>query len=117
MAIAEDEVRAARARLEEPLRALAEAVPVVFHDRPSASILGRDLEPDLLGLFVGAPVNEPLEGRADVPAHILLFIEELFEFSERDVETYRHEVRVTYLHELGHYLGWDEEEVARRGLD
>ena len=30
---------------------------------------------------------------------------------------YREEVRITYLHELGHYLGWDEDEVAERGLE
>ncbi|MEX2043899.1 MAG: metallopeptidase family protein, partial [Opitutus sp.] len=23
----------------------------------------------------------------------------------------------TYLHELGHYLGWDEDELTARGLD
>jgi predicted Zn-dependent protease with MMP-like domain len=26
------------------------------------------------------------------------------------------EVRITYLHELGHYLGWDEEQIANVGL-
>jgi predicted Zn-dependent protease with MMP-like domain len=26
-------------------------------------------------------------------------------------------VRLTYLHELGHYLGWDEDEIAERGLE
>jgi len=30
---------------------------------------------------------------------------------------YREEVRVTYLHELGHYLGWDEDDLTARGLD
>jgi hypothetical protein len=25
-------------------------------------------------------------------------------------------VRITYLHELGHYLGWDEEQTANVGL-
>lgn len=24
--------------------------------------------------------------------------------------------RLTYLHELGHYLGWDEGDLERRGL-
>jgi len=26
-------------------------------------------------------------------------------------------VRITYLHELGHYLGWDESDLEARGLD
>ena len=27
-----------------------------------------------------------------------------------------HEVQITYLHEWGHYLGWDEEQIANVGL-
>ena len=34
-----------------------------------------------------------------------------------DVDVFREEVRLTYLHELGHYLGWDEDELTARGLD
>jgi predicted Zn-dependent protease with MMP-like domain len=26
------------------------------------------------------------------------------------------EIRITVLHEIGHHLGWDEEELAERGL-
>ena len=26
------------------------------------------------------------------------------------------EVRITYLHELGHYFGWDEEQITNVGL-
>ncbi len=117
MEIAEQEVRAAQRRLKGVLRERAEALPVVCHDRPTPEILGGEFEPDLLGLFVGAPANEPAEGVADVPAHILLFVQELWDFSEGDEATYREEVRITYLHELGHYLGWDEDEVAQRGLE
>jgi predicted Zn-dependent protease with MMP-like domain len=31
--------------------------------------------------------------------------------------TFQEEVRRTYLHELGHYLGLDEEALAERDLD
>lgn len=44
-------------------------------------------------------------------------MENLWDFAEGDVETFRDETRLTYLHELGHYLGWDEDELAARGLD
>jgi predicted Zn-dependent protease with MMP-like domain len=30
---------------------------------------------------------------------------------------FRAEARLTFLHELGHYLGWDEDQVSARGLD
>jgi predicted Zn-dependent protease with MMP-like domain len=30
---------------------------------------------------------------------------------------FRDEVRTTFLHELGHYLGLDEDELAVRGLE
>jgi len=41
----------------------------------------------------------------------------LWDFAEGDAEAFREEVRLTYLHELGHFLGWDEDQVAARGLD
>ena len=35
---------------------------------------------------------------------------------EGDEEEFRFEVRTTLMHELGHYLGLDEEELDERGL-
>lgn len=51
------------------------------------------------------------------PPQILLYLTSLWEFSGEDPEIFRDEVRVTYLHELGHYLGWGEDDLAQRGLD
>jgi predicted Zn-dependent protease with MMP-like domain len=47
---------------------------------------------------------------------IRLFLDSLWESVEQDEETFRHEVRITFLHELGHYLGWEEEEIEAYGL-
>ena len=47
---------------------------------------------------------------------IRLFLDNLWEHAGRDRETFRDEVRVTLLHELGHYLGLDEDQVAELGL-
>ena len=47
----------------------------------------------------------------------MLYLESLWDFAEGDAEIFRDEVRITYLHELGHYLGWGEDEVAARGLE
>jgi predicted Zn-dependent protease with MMP-like domain len=30
---------------------------------------------------------------------------------------FRNEIRITYLHELGHYLGLDEDDLFERGLE
>ena len=40
-----------------------------------------------------------------------------WDFAEGDVEVFRDEVRLTYLHELGHYFGWDEDDLTARGLE
>ena len=47
----------------------------------------------------------------------MLYLNNLWDFAEGDEAVFKAEVRLTYLHELGHYLGWDEDEVAARGLD
>jgi predicted Zn-dependent protease with MMP-like domain len=41
----------------------------------------------------------------------------LWNFAERNEVVFRKEVRTTLLHELGHYLGLDEDELIERGLE
>ncbi|MFQ3670573.1 MAG: metallopeptidase family protein [Verrucomicrobiia bacterium] len=72
-------------------------------------------EEELLGLFEGAPWNEADEA-GEGPPCITLFVESIWEEAGRDLDRFREEVRVTLLHEIGHYLGWDEDEVEERGL-
>ena len=52
----------------------------------------------------------------DEMPRIRLFLDNLWHDSEGHLETYRDEVRITLLHELGHYLGLDEDQVAALGL-
>jgi predicted Zn-dependent protease with MMP-like domain len=47
---------------------------------------------------------------------IILFLGNLNEYCRRKNLDFDEEVRRTYLHELGHHLGWDEAELRRRGL-
>jgi len=117
IAIAADTVGAAQRRLPPEIRALARGVAVHYERLAGADLLAEGFEPDILGLFTGSPYGTELSHDAPSPPQILLFIESLWDFAEGDVDVFREEVRVTYLHELGHYLGWDEEELAARGLD
>lgn len=116
-ALAEQVVTAAQHRLPPDVRAAATAVPVCYEHSPGPEIQSEGWEPDILGLFVGHEHGGELAEDQPLPPQILLFLENLWDYAEADVVTYRDEVRLTYLHELGHYLGWDEDEVARRGLE
>ncbi|WP_221031315.1 metallopeptidase family protein [Actomonas aquatica] len=115
--LAAEEVAATLADLPPELRPHVDRIPVLYHDRPSAEILGAEFEPDILGLFVGPPHGEDTGDRNDMPTQILLFLGNLWDFAEHDREIFLDEVHVTFLHELGHYFGWDEDDLAERELD
>ena len=115
--IAEQVVETARRRLPSAVREAADAVPVCYEPHPNDAILAEGWEPDILGLFVGHAHLGELADADPLPPQILLFLDNIWDQAEGDETVFRDEVRLTYLHELGHYLGWDEEEVARRGLE
>ena len=112
--VAQAEVESILSALPAPLREQAAPLPVAYEARPSKALLADGYEPDLLGLFVGSPLADPDE---PLPPQIVLFLENIWEMVEGDEEFYRDEVRTTYLHELGHYLGLDEIDLEERGLD
>jgi predicted Zn-dependent protease with MMP-like domain len=114
--IAEAETSATLRRLPEELRERAANVPVLFERWPSEAILAPDIEPDILGLFVGDSFNLS-ESTQPMPAQIYLFLENIADLVGEDEAMFRVEVRLTYLHELGHYLGLDEGELQVRGLE
>lgn len=114
---AADAVGAAQRKLPPELRALARDVPVLYERLPAADVLADGFPPDILGLFSGSAHGTEFSGEVPAPPRIVLYIDNLWDFAEDDLEVYREEARITYLHELGHYLGWDEDEVAARGLD
>ena len=115
--IAQQVVTAALRRLPAEVREAATTVPVCCEPHPNAALLAEGWEPDILGMFVGHEHLGELTDAQPLPPQILLFVENIWDLAEGDEAVYRDEIRLTYLHELGHYLGWDEDEVARRGLE
>ena len=113
--VAAAEVEATLAALPKPLRERAEKLPVTFERQPNAGLQADGIEPDTLGLFTGAEFVD--EGNIPLPPQIILFLENLRNFAEGDEVVFREEVRTTFLHELGHYLGLDEDELTERGLE
>jgi predicted Zn-dependent protease with MMP-like domain len=115
--LARAEVADVLARLPEALRVPAAELPVLYEHRPSKALRRDGIEPDTLGLFVGEPHAESGATAEPLPAQIILFLDNLWDIAEADEECYRSEVRTTFLHELGHYLGLDETDLEDRGLE
>ncbi len=113
--MASDVVAATQRELPREILEVAKRVPVRFEPAPSAELIAEGVEHDSLGLFTGSPHGSPDSGGD--PARIHLFTANLWDFAEGDEAAYREEARLTYLHELGHFLGWDEDQLAARGLD
>jgi predicted Zn-dependent protease with MMP-like domain len=103
-------------RLPAELRAAARQVPVCFEDFPANELVADGLDPGILGLFVGAPRHEHANDPGP-PPQIILYLENILDECEEAGTTFAEEVRRTYLHELGHYLGLDEAALAERDLD
>jgi predicted Zn-dependent protease with MMP-like domain len=74
-------------------------------------------EEGLLGLFVGEPVGMAGQSAEAMPPQIFIFTENIWEEAGRKPRRFLKEVGTTYLHELGHGLGWDEADLRLRDLD
>ena len=115
--LALEEVEATLAALPAPLRERAAALPVTFEHVPNAAFVAEGIEPDTLGIFTGPAFGEEEHVASPVPPQIMLYLDNLWDFADTDEEIFRDEVHTTYLHELGHYLGLDEDELFDRGLN
>jgi predicted Zn-dependent protease with MMP-like domain len=114
-------VEEAVAALPEPVRRWLSNVAIAVEDVPSADELrGSDppLSPGILGIFRGAPLPQKasMDPWSHFPSSIGLFQRNLERFA-RDRDELVDEIRVTLLHEVGHFLGLDEAGLARLGLD
>ena len=114
-ALALDEVAATLKSLPAPLRERARLVPVTFETIPNEGLQADGIEADTLGLFVGPDFAD--EESVPMPPQIILFLDNLWDQAEQNEEWFRDEVRTTYLHELGHYLGLNEDDLTERGLE
>jgi predicted Zn-dependent protease with MMP-like domain len=116
------EILVARAldRLPEQFHAHMENVSVVIADAPERDLLvAMGMDPDdpedtLFGLYEGVPLTE--RGFDDVllPDSITIFRRPLLEWAETE-EDVVDEVRITVLHEIGHFFGLDDDRLEELG--
>jgi tetratricopeptide (TPR) repeat protein len=93
-------------------------VVITVEPLPSEDEIREGLSPTILGVFQGTPIDErsPTDALAHQTARITLFQNNLERFASTRDELIE-EIGVTVLHEVGHLLGLDEDELYERGLD
>jgi predicted Zn-dependent protease with MMP-like domain len=99
-----------------------ENCPILIEELPSQELVhDYNVSPQLLGLFVGTPADEPgaspTWGTAPKEGldQIFLFKRNLEKVAQTRAELIE-QIHITVKHEIGHYLGLDEEEIDRLGL-
>jgi len=108
--IAQRQIADLQRALPEPIRARAMEVPVFF-SRARDGKGGASL-----GVFEGYSLMEGPPAQPNEMPRITLFIDTLAQAANYRRTVFLREVRITYLHELGHYFGWDEGQIANVGL-
>jgi len=102
--------------LPEPVRDRLDNVTVDVVDRPDALTIaslaegrGGNLRRNLLGLFVGVPFPRQ-DYRQPYPGKIMLYQRNIESIS-RDREELLHNIRETLLHEIGHHVGYSDDQL------
>ncbi|MGL4941843.1 MAG: metallopeptidase family protein [Thermoguttaceae bacterium] len=109
------------ARLPNAVKKLLREVPVCVEDAPSRTVR-REMKlrsPDeLCGLFVGAVENRAVD--QPQPPTVMLYRCGIFAVAADEngcvnAASLRRQIKITILHELGHYHGFDEDELREIG--
>lgn len=105
----DDHVRAALDTVPDHIAAALRNIAVVVEDE-------HPQDPDLFGLYEGVPLPERGGVGAELPDKITIYrvpLEEEFP----DPADLEREIRITVLHELGHYFGLDESRLSELGYE
>ncbi len=120
-AMIESVVHEATHALHPAIRSYLTQVPILVEEVPSEEVC-MQFDPvappgELLGLFNGHSLTDRSseDPWSAMPATIVLYRRNLMRFAWHR-ETLLEQLRITVLHEVGHFLGLDEDEVEARGL-
>lgn len=105
---------------EEFRRALDGEVAVLVEPVPPAEVLTSvdpPFDPEILGLYVGTPLpeRESSSPTGKLPDVVYLFQRNL-EHAAADRDELLEQIAITVYHEIGHYLGYDDDELEERGF-
>jgi predicted Zn-dependent protease with MMP-like domain len=108
-------VRQAYRQVPPDMREAMHNVDIVVEERPRPEDLDlTGANGTLFGLYTGVPLPEREGGEPPLPDRIVIYRRPILETCSSRAEAVR-EIRVTLLHEVGHYLGMNEEDLDRLG--
>src|SRR5690625_1299421 len=87
--IAKETIENTLASLPDEIRSLAEALPLLVDGRPASESLDEERDAEILGVWIGDSCEAPAESAAPMPGQILLFYENICDFSEENIEIYK----------------------------
>lgn len=102
-------VREAVESVPDALRSALDNVAIVIEDFPPPHVV-REMGPGLLGLYEGTPLPERDYSEVRLPDKITLYRGEFMKMGIAGRELVE-EIRITVIHELGHYFGFSDEEM------
>lgn len=120
----DEQLEAVLAELPQQVHDLLDEAPMIVEDYPSREILrkmGMRRRGDLCGLYTGIPLTQKsIEHAGHLSDAIYLYREGILGLAldrkgRIDEAELRRQIRITILHELGHYHGFDEDELEALG--
>ncbi|MGH7726459.1 MAG: metallopeptidase family protein [Candidatus Eiseniibacteriota bacterium] len=102
------------------IKSTLDEVAILVEEYPTEELLRESepaLPPDLLGLFTGTALVDRSTLQSGAPANTIHIFKRNLELFGGTREEVVDELRITLLHEIGHWLGMNEEELEALGLE
>ncbi|MCH8744926.1 MAG: metallopeptidase family protein [Chloroflexi bacterium] len=110
-----DLVQQAYRQLPANVRQTLDNVDISVEERPSPEDFDAlSEEATLFGLYTGVPLTERAGYEPALPDRIIVFRRPILESCATTEEVVQ-EIRITLWHEVGHFLGLDEDDLHRLG--
>ena len=111
-------IRRVLRELPKDLKGALSTVAISVQKRPTPAMLRRSglpLGTVLYGIFEGLDLKAAAAGEARLQADRIILFEEGLRRDFPKTSDLEREIRVTLLHELGHFFGFSEKELKARG--
>lgn len=111
-------VEGALQRIPEVFREAMDNVAIVIDDWPTPELMDEmygDPETYVYGLFTGTPLPEQhVEDFGDLPTVIRIY-QDALEYDFEDLVELERELEITLVHEIAHFMGFDEDQLEKLG--